>query len=51
MASGRITPSIAADLVALIDECRVHPEAAVAALLRIVIEAQSDELVAKVGAA
>ena len=51
MASARVTPSIAADLVALIDECRVHPEAAVAALLRIVIEAQSDEVLTNAGAA
>ena len=39
MASGRITPLIAPDLVALVDECRTDPDAAVAALLRIVVEA------------
>lgn len=50
MASGRITPAIAADLVALIDECRVQPEVAVAALLRIIVE-QSDSAITNGGTA
>lgn len=43
MASARITPALASDLVALIDECRTDPEAATAALLRIVTAAAASQ--------
>ncbi len=36
MTSERITPAVGSDLTAIIDECRNHPEDAVAGLLRIV---------------
>jgi len=44
MASARITPSIASDLVELINECRVDPDAATAALLRIVTAADQSRV-------
>lgn len=43
MASARVTPALASDLVALIDECRTDAEAATAALLRIVTAAASSQ--------
>lgn len=42
MVAARITPDVAPELRRLIDECRVAPEAAVDALLRIVTERKAE---------